>query len=125
MSDFECTGINNTVIRNNHIFGHGGKGILWNGFGCGSEISNTVVKGNLIENNSWGIALFHNVTNAQITNNIFINDSRPNTNDVDWSFIGIWESRNNTITKNEFHSTLHCPISRLFKSTIPNRAIIP
>lgn len=52
MSDFECAGIDSTVIRNNHIYGHGGRGILWNGQGCGSEISDTIVDGNLIENNS-------------------------------------------------------------------------
>lgn len=121
MSDFECTGIKNTVIRDNHIFGHGGRGILWNGFGCRSEISNTVVDGNLIENNSWGIALFHDATDPQITNNIFINDLRPNTNDVDWTFIGIWGSENNTITSNEFYTAL--PDFSAFKSTIPNRVL--
>jgi len=106
MSDFECTGIDNTVIRNNYISGHGGRGIQWNGFGCGSEMTNTVVDGNQIENNSWGLALYHNVMGAVITNNIFINDVRPVTDDVNWTFIGIWKSQNNIITDNEFHTTL-------------------
>lgn len=50
--------------------------------------------------------MYYNVTNAQIINNIFINESRPNTNDVDWTFIGIWGSEDNIITNNEFYTTL-------------------
>ncbi|MEQ9617884.1 MAG: right-handed parallel beta-helix repeat-containing protein [Deltaproteobacteria bacterium] len=106
MSDFECSGIDNIVIRNNYILGHGGRGIQWNGQGCQSKMTDTLVDGNLIENNSWGLALYYNVEGAVITNNIFIGDSRPNTDDVDWTFIGIWKSQDNTITNNEFHTSL-------------------
>lgn len=106
MSDYSCTGLSNITIRRNVISGHSGRGVLWNGLGCGSKSTNTVVDSNLIENNSWGLALYHNVENAKITNNTFINDSRPDTDDVAWTFLGVWESRSNTITNNEFHTSL-------------------
>lgn len=106
MSDYTCTGLADITISGNVLSNHGGRGVLWNGLGCRTKNTNTVVDSNLIKNNSWGMALYHNVENARITNNIFINESRPETDDVDWTFMGIWGSRNNTITDNEFYTTL-------------------
>ena len=106
ISDYYCAGLQNIVIRNNHIIGHPGRGIQWNGAGCDSKMSNTIVEGNIIENNSWGMALFYNVEGAIIKNNIFMSNTRPDTDDITWTFIGIWGSNNNTIESNEFYSSL-------------------
>jgi len=106
MSDFACVGMNNITIRNNTINGHGGRAIQWNGENCGTKMRGTVVEGNLIENNSWGLALFYNVEGASITDNVFVFDTRPETNDTFWTFFGIWGSENNVISGNEFNSSL-------------------
>ena len=106
ISDFACVGTSDITISNNTITGHGGRAIQWNGEGCGTKMRGTIVEDNLIEDNSWGMALFYNVEGALITNNIFISDSRPETNDTFWTFFGIWGSENNTITDNSFTSTL-------------------
>lgn len=106
ISDFECVGTNDITIKNNTITGHGGRAIQWNGEGCDTKMRGTIVEDNLIENNSWGLALFYNVEGASITNNVFMSDSRPETNDTFWTFFGIWGSENNTITGNAFTSTL-------------------
>ncbi|MGH7849176.1 MAG: right-handed parallel beta-helix repeat-containing protein, partial [Thermodesulfobacteriota bacterium] len=75
ISDYDCTGLEDILIRNNHIIGHPGRGIQWNGAGCDSKMRNTIVEGNLIENNSWGLALFYNVEGAVISDNVFISNS--------------------------------------------------
>lgn len=106
ISDFACLGTNNITIINNTILGHGGRAIQWNGENCGTKMRGTVVEGNLIENNSWGLALFYNVEGAVITNNVFNSNSRPETNDTFWTFFGIWGSENNVISGNEFNSSL-------------------
>lgn len=105
MSDFLCKGMIGITIRNNTLSNNPGRGILWNGLGCTTKMQNTVVEGNLINNNSWGIALYYNVEGALITNNIFINESRPVTDDINWTFVGIWRSQDNTISENEFYTT--------------------
>jgi len=106
LSDYSCTGLANVTISGNILRNQGGRGITWNGLGCVSKSTNTVVDSNMIENNSWGMAVYYNVEGAKITNNVFINNSRPDTNDVDWTFIGIWGSSGNTITNNEFHTVM-------------------
>lgn len=106
ISDFACVGTSNIAIRLNTILGHGGRAIQWNGDGCGTKMRGTVVEGNLIENNSWGLALFYNVEGALITDNVFVFDRRPETNDTLWTFFGIWGSENNIISDNEFNSSL-------------------
>ena len=106
ISDFECVGTSDITISNNTITGHGGRAIQWNGQDCGTKMRSTIVQDNLIEDNSWGMALFYNVEGATITNNIFISDSRPETNDTFWTFFGIWGSENNVISGNTFDSTL-------------------
>lgn len=124
ISDYKCTGADNIVIRGNYISGHGGRGIQWNGQGCASRMDNTVVEGNRIENNSWGLALFYNVWGAVIRNNKFINKVRPNTDDTSWTFMGIWGSQNNTIEGNVFYSTLtdFSPLE-VFDSASANNAV--
>lgn len=106
ISDFACVGTSGITIRSNTITGHGGRAIQWNGQNCGTKMRSTIVEDNLIENNSWGLALFYNVEGASIINNVFISDSRPETNDTSWTFFGIWGSENNIITGNTFTSTL-------------------
>jgi parallel beta-helix repeat protein len=106
ISDFACVGTSNITIRLNTILGHGGRAIQWNGNSCETKMRNTLVEENLIENNSWGLALFYNVEGAVITNNVFNSNSRPETNDTLWTFFGIWGSDNNIISGNTFNSSL-------------------
>lgn len=107
ISDFSCKGTNDITIKDNVIRDHGGRALLWNGEGCSTtKMRNTLVEVNLMENNSWGFAFFYNVEGAVITNNVIVLNSRPETNDTVWTFFGIWESEGNTISENEFHSTL-------------------
>lgn len=106
ISDYFCAGTDNIVIRHNYIAGHGGRGIQWNGAGCASKMTHTLVEKNRIENNSWGMAIYYNVEHAVIKDNVFINRVRPRTNDTSWTFIGIWGSENNVVKNNIFYSTL-------------------
>ena len=62
--------------------------------------------GNTIENNSWGLAMYYNVEGSEIKNNKFINNKRPHTDDSNWTFMGIWKSKNNKIEGNLFSSSL-------------------
>jgi parallel beta-helix repeat protein len=106
LSDFSCEGVDNITIRGNLLSNHGGRGIQWNGLGCGSvKMRNTLVENNIIENNSWGIVLYYNVENSLISNNTFVLESYPETNDNSHTFISIWDSTGNIITNNIFYST--------------------
>jgi len=106
LSDYKCMGLDNTIIKDNYISGHGGRGIQWNGAKCDTTMNNTLVEGNTIENNSWGLAMYYNVEGSVIKNNKFINNKRPKTDDSDWTFLGIWKSKNNSIEGNSFSSSL-------------------
>ena len=106
LSDFSCKGLDNVTIRRNMLSNQGGRGIQWNGSGCGSvKMRNTLVENNILENNSWGIVLYHNVENSLIRNNTFVQESYPNTNDSSHTFISIWRSTGNIVTNNIFYST--------------------
>jgi len=101
ISNYECGGESNgNIILNNHILNHGGRGIQWNGSGCKNRIERTVVEGNRIENNSWGIVLYYGVYNSVIRNNTFISKSRPGSDDGTHTLIGIYGSQNNLIEDN-------------------------
>ena len=101
ISNFKCGGGNNgNIIRNNHLMNHGGTGIQWNGLGCKDRIERTVVEGNRIENNSWGIVLYHGVYDSVIRDNTFISRSIPETDDKNHTLIGIYGSQNNLIENN-------------------------
>ena len=105
MSDYFCDGgVSNVTIRSNQLKNHGGRGVQWNASGCSSEISNTLVENNVIENNSWGMVMFYNVTGSLIRNNTFVLESYPNTNDGSHTFIGIFGSEGNVIRNNIFQS---------------------
>ena len=105
MSDYLCTGMADITIRGNVLSNHGGRGIQWNGYGCNSQMKNTLVENNIIENNSWGIVLYHNVVNSTITNNTFVIEKYPATDDTSHTFVSIWESTDNVVANNIFYST--------------------
>jgi len=114
ISNYECKGgCDGNVIRGNHILTHGGTGIQWNGISCKNLIEHTVVENNRIENNSWGIVLYHGVYNSVIRNNTFISRSMPRTNDKTHTLIGIYGSENNVIENNVLDAE-HPDFSGLF-----------
>ena len=113
MSDYSCTGTSDITIRGNVISNHGGKGIQWNGYdngagqsnGCSSKMVGTLVENNVIENNSWGMSLYHNVQGSMIINNTFVLEKYPQTNDTSHTFVAIWGSTGNIFKNNIFYST--------------------
>ncbi|MDA2918193.1 DNRLRE domain-containing protein [Desulfobacterota bacterium AH_259_B03_O07] len=105
VSDFFCTGTSNITIRGNITRNHGGRGIQWNGEGCSSVMTDTLVENNIIKNNAWGVLLYYNVRDSIIRNNTFIMESYPSTNSVNHYFIGMWESTGNIFKNNIFHTT--------------------
>ena len=113
MSDHSSTGIYDITIRGNVISNHGGKGIQWSGYdigvgqsnGCSSKMRNTLVENNIIENNSWGMSLYHNVQESVIRNNTFVLEKYPSTNDTSHTFVAIWGSTGNIFKNNIFYST--------------------
>jgi hypothetical protein len=104
ISDFGCNGTNNINITNNYIHDHGGRGVSWNGQGCSSHMKNTLVTGNTFENNSVNIILWYNVRGADISNNTFILNSVPQTDDTSHGQFGIQTSSHNEIKHNIFSS---------------------
>ncbi|MEQ9618987.1 MAG: right-handed parallel beta-helix repeat-containing protein [Deltaproteobacteria bacterium] len=104
LSDFECKGISGVAIRGNVIRNHGGRGIQMNGSKCSTWIENLDIEKNLIEDNSWGMAIYHHVRNSRITNNKFILEKYPSTDDTSHTHLGIWKSSNNEIQNNYFQS---------------------
>lgn len=114
LSNYKCRGgLNGNIIRKNHILRHPGRGIQWNGEGCNNHIERTVVEENVIENNSWGIVLYHGVYNSVIKNNTFISKSMPKTNDTSHTLIGIYGSEQNLIENNILDSEFE-QVSGLF-----------
>ncbi len=107
ISDFSCKGSSNHIITNNTIRENPGRGIQWNGYGCGTKMTGTMVEGNTFENNSWGIVFFHNADRNVIQNNKFIANSYPEVtnDDAHYSFC-IYNSTQNVIKNNKFTSTL-------------------
>jgi parallel beta-helix repeat protein len=105
MSDYSCTGMSDITIRGSVLSNHGGRGIQWNGYGCSSKMQNTLVENNIIENNSWGMVLYHNVENSIIINNTFVMEKYPSTDDTSHTFVSIWKSTQNIIKNNIFYST--------------------
>lgn len=108
ISDYLCKGARNNLIRNNVIKDNPGMGINFNGSLCRSGIGiiNTIVEGNELINNSWGIALFYNIKDSRFRNNRFSASTHPDTNHVNFAHLGIWGSTNNTIEKNIFISLM-------------------
>ena len=105
MSDYLCSGPSDITIRSNRISNHGGRGIQWNGNGCDTVMAGTLVENNIIENNSWGMTLYHNVEGSVIRNNTFVLEWNPDTNDSTHAFVGIWNSTGNAFYNNIFFTT--------------------
>ena len=105
LSDYKCEGISGVTIRGNVLRNHGGRGILMNGLKCSSWIENLDIEKNLIENNSWGMAIYHRVRDSRIKNNRFILEKYPSTDDTSHAHLGIWKSSNNEIQNNYFESS--------------------
>lgn len=103
-SDFGCSGMDGMTITNNILRNHAGRGIQWNGQGCSSKMVNSVVTGNTIENNSYGLALWYNVDDSIITENEFIMNSHPTSDDTSHGHFDIQSSLGNTIKNNTFFS---------------------
>lgn len=102
-----CNGLNGVHVHHNLLRHAGGRGLQMNGSECigTSVIQNVLVEENTFENNSWGIALFYGVTDIEISNNDFVINSWPATNDTDHTFIGLWSVENSEISNNEFTSS--------------------
>lgn len=107
LSEFFCNGMTNNTVSGNLISNHGGNGIQWNASECGSAgvIRNTLVENNIIENNSWGMALYYNTEDSLIVNNTFVIEDYPSTNASDHTFVGIYGSVNNIFMNNIFQSS--------------------
>jgi len=107
LSEFFCNGMANNTISGNLISNHGGIGIQWNASECGSGgvIRNTLVENNILENNSWGMALYYNTEDSLIVNNTFVIENYPSTNASDHTFVGIYGSVNNIFMNNIFQSS--------------------
>ena len=101
-----CNGLNGVHVHHNLLRHAGGRGLQMNGSECigTSVIQNVLVEENTFENNSWGISLFYGVTDIEISNNDFVMNSWPATNDTDHTFIGLWAVENSVITNNTFTS---------------------
>ncbi len=106
ISDYLCRGARNNIIRNNVIKDHPGMGINFNGSFCDRGITGTIVEGNELVNNSWGIALFYNVRDSSFRNNRLSVSSHPDTNHTDFTHLGIWGSKNNLFRNNTFISIM-------------------
>ncbi len=104
LSDYFCNGMTNNTIRMNVLRNETGAGILMNGFGCETKITNTQIENNIIENNSWGMSLYHNAEDNNINNNTFISEEHLNP-DVSHDFILIYKSKHNVFTNNIFYTT--------------------
>lgn len=106
ISDYLCKGARNNIIRNNVVKDNPGMGINFNGSFCDRGITGTIVEGNELINNSWGIALFYNVRDSRFRNNRLSVSSHPGTNHTDFTHLGIWGSKDNLFHKNIFISII-------------------
>lgn len=106
ISDYLCKGARNNIIRNNVIQDNPGMGINFNGSFCDRGIIGTIVEGNELINNSWGIALFYNVRDSRFRNNRLSVSTHPDTNHTDFTHLGIWGSKNNLFHNNIFISII-------------------
>ncbi len=106
ISDYLCKGARNNIIRNNVIKDNPGMGINFNGSFCDRGITGTIVEGNELINNSWGIALFYNVRDSRFRNNRLSVSSHPKTNHAAFTHLGLWGSKNNLFRNNIFISII-------------------
>ena len=94
----------------NHIKGHGGSAVQFNGLHegigvCPDSFTGNIISNNRFENNGAGMNLYYKVDGNTITYNEFVTQEVPNTDEHSPSFLSVWGSENNVIENNIFNST--------------------
>lgn len=102
-SNYNCLGSSsNNTVKYNHISGHGGGAIQFNGLGCAEPFTGNTISYNRFEDNANGMYLYYNVDGNTNTYNTFYIRKIPNTDDNSPSILNIWGSQNNVIQHNVF-----------------------